>query len=194
MQSCRPVLSLHRNVLFTFAAVATVADCKRHAARAVHAAKQLNLHPMWRITIDFLRALHGRMRTESVRRPDTCTTKIPAQKKTKPSSRPSASERRLRSPICRGGPAAYFLSVLELPDQSTALNMAYSDHAPLNLSCAAPICQGDLRAGRRNTLVDSRDGRLLSTAGSSNTRCAVTIERATTPIAIRCAVACCRMS
>jgi hypothetical protein len=44
MQSCRPVLSLHRNVLFTFAAVATVADCKRHAARAVHAAKQLNLH------------------------------------------------------------------------------------------------------------------------------------------------------
>jgi len=44
MQSCRPVLSLHRDVLSTFAAVATVADCKRHAARAVHAAKQLNLH------------------------------------------------------------------------------------------------------------------------------------------------------
>ena len=136
MQSCRPVLSLHRDLLFTYAAVATVADCKRHAARAVHAAKQLNLHAIQQITVDFPRARHGRMRTESVRHPDTCTTKLPAQKKTKPSSRPSASERRLRSPICRGGPAAYLLSVLELPDRSTALKMAYSVHA--YLICHAP--------------------------------------------------------
>jgi hypothetical protein len=91
MQSCRPVLSLYRDLLVTRAAVATFADFKRHAARPMHSTKQLNLHGIQRITIDFPRALRGRTRTESVRHADTCitacTTKIPAQKKIKPSSR-----------------------------------------------------------------------------------------------------------